>query len=208
MNDNGNFIAMSCERFINMRDRWMPLVNHNAELMEVTSANQGYSAYLRQMAPERNTKLNLVSLPRNQSTKSKDMRILGTQVRFQAREVWINNELADRTTILNDQVRTLWDPDGHIEAGSSTRLPDGELVMQFIRHPFHKYKDIPDTFAMVDEIDRETGKLICFWRKPSHRYMGDAVRRQSAPQSSVGKGYSTRIYERFGRRLPNARRYP
>lgn len=188
-----------CDRFMKMRAYWATKVNHHAELMEVTSANQGYNAYLRQMARDQNVRLNIIHIARNSSAKNKDMRILGTQVRFQAKEVFVLNDLAARTTILNDDVKQLWSPDGHQEVGSNARLPDGELVMQFIRHPFHKLKDIPDTFALVDEIDRETGRLVCFYRQPSKRLQHADTLRRPVEQKSAGRGYTSRIYERFQR---------
>lgn len=187
-----------CERFMKMRAEWSGRVNHQAELLEVTSANQGYRQHLAQMAKDQGTRLNIIAIARNASTKNKDVRILGTQVRFQSREVFINNELAGRTWIHNNEAKTIWDPEGFIDPQTGQRLPDGELVQEFIRHPFHKLKDIPDTFAMVDEMDKETGRLVCFYRKPHRQDIPDAnLRRPAQKSSGPGRGYTSRFYDRY-----------
>jgi hypothetical protein len=197
-----------CSRFMAMRARWSGRVNHQAELLEQTAANHGYAAFLRQSARDQGTRLNIINVSRTSATKSKDMRILGTQVRFQSREVFVNNELSGKTTIIGDQIREVWNPEGYCDQNTGVREPDGELVMQFIRHPFHRFKDIPDTFALVDEIDRETGRLTCFWRKPSARHNTVEAIRQPVVKQGPGKGYTTRIYERFQRGSARSQPWP
>ena len=191
-----------CDRFMKMRAHWTARVSHQAELLEVTSANQGYRSYLLQLARDQSVRLNLIQPPRNQSAKSKDARILGTQYRFQAREVFVNNELSGRTWVHNGELRLIWDPEGYQDPSpGALPQPDGELVMQFIRHPFHKLKDIPDTFAMINEQDKATGRAYCFWRRPSSSAVPNASLRRSVTQAGpTRKGYTSRFYERASRR--------
>lgn len=191
-----------CDRFMQMRARWTARVSHQAELIEVTATNQGYRAYLAKLARDQGVGLNINAVPRNASAKAKDVRILGTQVRFQAREFFVLNELAGRTWVHNGETRLLWDPEGFIEPHDGSKQPDGELVMQFIRHPFHRLKDIPDTFALIDEVDKQTGRLMCFWRRPSPKAVSDAnLRRPVHSRREKRKGYTSRFYDRATRRL-------
>jgi hypothetical protein len=189
-----------CDRFHKMRAQWSGRVNHQSELLEQQTPSNPYFGMLRGMAKDRGVKLNLIPIQRNAASKGKDMRIVQTQYRFQSREVFVNNELTGRTCVLANQVRVLWEPEGYIDKDSGAKLPDGELVMQFVRHPFHVLKDIPDTFALIEEMDRETGRLVCFWRRPSPQANLEATIRPVVARTATGQGYTSRVYERFQRR--------
>jgi hypothetical protein len=192
-----------CNRFLAMIRKWRDKVNHRAELMEVTTVTAGYKGFLNVLSRDQGVPMNIIAIGRSTSDKQKEVRILGTQCRFQAREVWVCNNTVGTTWNDVASVRVLWEPEGHVDPTTGERLPDGELVAQFVRFPYHAKRDIPDTFALVDEIDKVTGQRICFYRKPSKMVDKDATIRQPVEVRSgmSGLGAAQRFYNRAARRL-------
>lgn len=54
--------------------------------------------------------------------------------------------------------KTLWDPEG-FKTEDGSFLPEGELVMEFIRFPVYGKNDIPDALADIDAMDRNGSRL-------------------------------------------------
>lgn len=191
------------ERLVSMRARWSGRINHQAEIMETTAVNQGYRQQMAAKARANGIRLNIVPIVRNASARNKDVRILNTQSRFQSRQVFVNNEMTGTTWANDADVRVIWDPEGYKDIDTGQVLPDGEIVQQFIRHPYHPLKDIPDTFALVDEVDKETGQLVCFYRRPSPQMNPDVTLRRPTVRPSLGsQGYTSKFYKRANRRNP------
>lgn len=170
------------ERFFEMRARWTGRVNHQAEGMETTALNNTYKAALLKRARELNVTLNLMTFPRGTGSEGKDQRIARLQPRFHCREVFVVDTVPKTYPDLG-KVRMLWDPDGYIDPSTSARYPGGELVEQFVRWPVGKMKDIPDAISCIDEIDKQTGQRMCFYRRPSRLAMTDDIVRPRVGQA-------------------------
>jgi hypothetical protein len=189
-----------CERYLNMLERWSAKVNHRVEVWEQVHSNTAYAQFLAIKAKERGRRASIAWQQRNVSEPSKDARINATQVRFQAMEVFVSSTMP-RTWNDETTVRTLWDPDGYTDVVKGLKLPGGDLVEQFIRHPHHPLKDIPDAFALIDSVDRETGERVCFWMRPSRLAVSpDQARAPISNQQRRGAS------DRFYGRLRNRRR--
>lgn len=187
-----------CDRYLNMLDRWSAKVNHRVELWEQVNSNTAYASFINLKARERGRRATFAWQRRNSSEKNKDDRILATQVRFQAREVFVVNTVP-RTWVSDGEVRSLWEPEGHVDLLKGAKLPSGDLVEQFVRFPNHPLKDIPDAFALIDSYDVETHQRICFWMRPSRLAVSDEQRR-TVTSSEVRGGSSQRFYERVRRK--------
>lgn len=185
------------QRLLSMRARWSGRINHQAEMMETTHATGGYASMLGIQSRARGERLNLVKVQRNAASKSKDVRILGCQGLFQDRRVHVNNAMAGRMWMYDAEERLLWHPENYQDPNTKAKLPDGDLVEQFVRfRPNGKMlKDIPDTFAMVLEQD-EHFQPLCFYRRPSQLAASSDTVRRTVEASGPKSGYTTRFYQR------------
>lgn len=186
-----------CDRYLNMLDRWSPKVNHRVELWEQVHSNTAYAAFIGIKARERGRRATIAWQRRNGNEANKDARIGATQVRFQAREVFVVNTVP-RTWVNEAEARSLWDPEGYIDTEKNAKLPSGDLVEQFVRWPHHPLKDIPDAFALIDAMDTETSQRVCFWMRPSRLAVEDDQRR-TVTSDGNRTGASQRFYDRVRR---------
>lgn len=184
-----------CDRYLNMLDRWSAKVNHRCELWEQVHSNTGYATFIGIKARERGRRATIAWQRRNSNEAGKISRIETTQVRFQAREVFVVDTMP-RTWINDAEARSLWEPEGHLDHERNVKLPSGDLVEQFVRFPHHPLKDIPDAFSLVDAHDVESNQRVCFWMRPSRLAIEDAQRR-TANDDSGKTGASQRFYDRI-----------
>lgn len=188
-----------CERYLNMRARWSSRVNHRAELMEQVNSNTGYASFLGIKGKERGIPPLICWQKRSGSDVSKDSRINTLSLRFQAHEVFVVDTMP-RIWVDDTDVKQLWDPEGYVDVPTGNKYPAGELVEQFVRYPNHPLKDIPDALALVDSIDTETKRRVCFHVKPSRLRLAESEMRQQAQKVGTQSGASTRFYERIRKR--------
>jgi hypothetical protein len=195
-------IGEFCDRLLRMRARWSAKVNHQSELMEQNSANNVYRAQLHAKAKDVGQRLDLIYISMGSGTLSKEQRIGGLQPRFQAREVYVCNDTVPKTWVDESKIKTLWEPEGYIDPVNELRYPDGELVTQFTRFPTAKLRDIPDALAMIDSIDRQTGSMLCFYKKPlRERVPNTIVRKRIGAGGSQSRGTADSFYARASKNL-------
>jgi len=187
-----------CTRALAMQERWSVKLTHRAEVWEDSLNFQPYHQYMSIRAKESGQRLNPERVRRNQHEKSKDDRIAGLALRFQALEFSVADSVP-RYWNTGTEVRELWDPEGYTDTDTPMGLPSGDLVDWFLRFPHHKKKDVPDTLALVDATDRKTESRICYWVRPSHRREDTSSekrvpfkKRQTGRQS---RGYAQRFYD-------------
>jgi hypothetical protein len=186
-----------CRRYLDMLDRWQAKVNHRAEMWENGLMYASYQEHIRVQGKERQIRLNPITAPRNKASSSKDVRIAGLQVRFQADEVFVVDTVP-KTWNAGTEVRLLWDATAVREGRDQTPLPGGELVEQFVRWPNHAKKDIPDTLALMDTIDKSTQARVCSYVRPHRNEVAPSQIRQSTQPNL--RGSSERFYGKFARR--------
>lgn len=191
-----------CERYLAMLQRWSAKVTHRCELMEDSLNYHSYSQHLHARGRERGIRINIETQKRNQHEKDKDSRIAGLQYRFQAHEVFVMNTIP-RAWNTGTEVRELWNAEGYHDPVKGVDLPGGDLVDWFVRFPNHQKKDVPDTLALVDAVDRKTQTRICYHVRPSKTRLTDEVKRKTVrqrKQAETLRGSASRFYERYARR--------
>lgn len=185
-----------CEKYLNMLDKWTSQVTHRCEVWEEDPSFHTYKQHLEITGRSRGRKITVESQKRNQHEKSKRERIAGLALRFQALEFFVADTVPRLWNTGKDML-PLWEPEGHIDKASDTRLPGGDLVTWFVQFPGHPKKDVPDTLALVDAINRETQTRVCYWVRPSSVGVSESQQRAPAPQSSArGRGSAQRFYDR------------
>lgn len=186
-----------CTRYLAMLSRWDRKVTHRAELWEDSLSFHSYFQYLQIESKKTKQNLSVERQRRNQHERSKDERIAGLALRFQAKEVFVMDTIP-RTWNTGTEVRELWHPEGERDPITGKVLPTGDLVDWFVRFPHHPKKDVPDTLALADATDRKTEQRICYWVRSS-RYRVAESRQKLADQQArrpVGRGSATRFYDR------------
>jgi hypothetical protein len=184
-----------CDRYMSMVDRWSGRVFHRAEIWEHVTANTAYAAFLTLKYRERQRRPTILWQTRNNSALNKVGRINASQVRFQANQVFVC-ETVPRTWADDGEVRSLWDPEGYPDPLSGARLPGGDLVEQFVRFPHHPLMDLPDCFALIDSIDKETGQRVCCYVKTNRQAESPENQRvKITPTQRVGS--ADRFYNRI-----------
>lgn len=184
------------DRYLKMLEKWSTKVNHHHEMWEKSSHYYSYYQHINVQAKQRNIRVAFKAENRNQSVAGKDNRIAAMAVRFQAGEVHVMNTVP-RFWNAGTQVRELWNPSDPEYGG----LPGGDLVQQFVRFPTHAKKDIPDTFALLGAVDKETGHPLCFPVRSARRHASEEVRRQPISKSDAGlHGSSSRFYRSIAQR--------
>ena len=184
-----------CSRYLEMLQRWSAKVTHRTEVWEKGHSFHSYFQHLQITSRERKLQVRASLQTRNSSSSSKDARIAGLQVRFQSREIFVMNTVP-KTWVAGAEVRSLWDSCGEVDPLTGLPLPGGDLVEQFVRFPYHMKKDIPDTLALVDSIDKETQARVCYYIKPSRHRLPESVERKQAPGLRL-RGSATRFYDRI-----------
>lgn len=109
---------------------WQSKVKIVGVTMENIGLNRVYRAYLEREARDRNVRLRFIGIPRGTGAPSKNQRIRSLTTRFQAGHFRVV-ETISRSYFDHGEERVLWNPDGFLSDGQ--RLPDGELVDQFLR---------------------------------------------------------------------------
>lgn len=187
-----------CMNYLRMLHRWSGKVNHRAEIWEDSPSFHSYFQYLQMRSRESGQRIYVERVKRNQAEKGKDERIAGLALRFQALEITFLDSIPRKWNNGTD-IKTLWDPEGHIDGDNPNTLPSGDLVDWFIRFPYHSKKDVPDCLALVDAMDRKTETRLCYWIKPSHRRDKPSPKRellQTKRGATLGRGYAQRFYDR------------
>ena len=193
-------MAEFCKYYLAMLDRWSSKVRHRAEVWEDSPSFHSYFQFLQIRCKESGQRLNVERVKRNQHEKSKDDRIAGLALRFQALEVEVLDTVP-RFWNTGTEVRTLWDPEGEVDSVTKSVLPGGDLVEWFVRFPHHSKKDVPDALALVDATDRKTEARICFWIRPSRQRTPESIMRRPAKRGGrkLTKGYASRFYDKCHR---------
>lgn len=186
-----------CERYLRMLARWNGQMTHRAELWEDSLNFHSYWQYIGMQARKTGQRVNAERVKRNQHEKGKDERIAGLALRFQAREVHVMDSMP-RTWSTGTELRPLWDPEGDQDPESGKVVPSGDLVDWFTRFPHHPKKDVPDTLALVDAMDRKTESPLCYWIRPSRRRAPDSPKRKLVQDTTrpSRRGYGQRFYDR------------
>ena len=190
-----------CRRYTEMLGRWTNRVNHRAELWEDSPSFHSYFQHLLIEGNKKGLKPCVERARRTQGDKSKDERIAGLQVRFQANEFHVVDTVP-RAWSNGTEWKALWNPEGYRENPDKPPLPAGDLVEWFVRFPHHQKKDVPDCLALVDATDRKTETRFCYHIKSSARRLSETVQRKKVSGGSKrlrNAGSATRFYERFTR---------
>jgi len=152
---------MSPDEFVsellNMQERWESRVNVKKILMERICMNSVFHAMILASARDRKMRVNLVEVSRGVNDDSKKQRIQRLQGRFQRQAIFFVDTLP---RVFHDlgQTRTLFDPEGYkCEDGSV--LPDGELVLEFVRFPVYGKNDMADALADIDATDHKKQRI-------------------------------------------------
>lgn len=142
------------EVFFEVLDLWATgdkAANHCGECWEEISLAEVFEAAIKNDARARRIRLHPIKMPRKK-TNDKFARIGRLETPLAKGQFYVVNTVP-RTFEDLDGERILWDPEGHTDARSNTKLPGGELVDEFVRFPSTKWKrDIPDTLAMAYEV--------------------------------------------------------
>jgi hypothetical protein len=193
------------ERYLAMLQKWQPKVNHRLELWEKGQSYLTYFQHIQMQAKAKNIRVASYADARNQGAIGKDTRIASLQARFQMHEVYVCNTVPKHWQAPNE-VRLLWDPEGETDIKTGAKVPGGDLVEQFVRFPHHKKKDIPDTVALVDSIDKATQQRVCFYAQPRRRKSAEPTHRVSVQTPQRFHGSTSRFYSRIHQRRVDQRR--
>lgn len=193
-----------CDRYLNMLQKWQSRVNHRIEMWEKGHNYHSYFQHIQVMGRERNIRVTAYPARRNQaaSVVAKDTRIALTAGRFQSRQVYVMDTVP-RAWNAETEIRPLWEPEGFQDTKTGQLLPAGDLVEQFVRFPHHKRKDIPDTFALIETVDEQTGMRVCSWARPMSRGPDQStMRNQPRPQQHDMRqgGSASRFFQKWGTR--------
>lgn len=193
------------ERYLAMLQKWQPKVNHRLELWEKGQSYLTYFQHIQMQAKAKNIRVSTYADARNQGAIGKDTRIASLQARFQMHEVYVCNTVPKHWQAPNE-VRLLWDPEGETDIKTGAKVPGGDLVEQFVRFPHHKKKDIPDTIALVDSIDKATQQRVCFYAQPRRRRSAEPTHRAPVKTPQRFHGSTSRFYSRINQRRVDQRR--
>lgn len=142
---------------LDMQERWESKVNVKKILMERICMNSVFHAMISASARQRRLRVNVVEIARGSSNDSKNQRIQRLVGRFQRQAIVFIDTLP---RVFNDlgKTRMLFDPEGYkCEDGSV--LPDGELVLEFIRFPVYGKNDMADALADIDATDHKKQRI-------------------------------------------------
>lgn len=187
-----------CDRYLAMLQKWQTKVNHRHEMWEKSLNYHAYHQHIHVKAKERNVRVQFHGEARNSSAASKDFRIGGMQIRFQAGDVFVMST-CPRTWTTGTELRLLWAPDGFVDETTKVAMPGGDLVEQFVRWPHHAKKDLPDTLALLDTVDKASQQRVCFHVKPARHRQTESVMRKPVARQSAYHGSSSRFYSRVQR---------
>lgn len=166
--DVGHFTPNMFEnKFLDMLERWGPRVNHIKEVMEKTHANEVHMDSMRRKSKERRIRTSIQVVTRGGADQAKERRIMRLQPRLSSGQFFVNSTVP-KTFVDLTETKKLYDPAGFHDADSGLNLPDGELVMEFIRFPRYAKNDIVDALADIDGVDKD-GMRFCSWRRPLPR---------------------------------------
>ena len=106
----------------------------------------------------RQTRVNMVDVPRGSGQDSKKQRIAKLQQRFSRGTISFVDTIPRVFTDIGE-TKKLYDPEGYTGASGDV-LPDGEMVLELIRFPSYGKNDIADAIADIDVLDSK-GYRIC-----------------------------------------------
>lgn len=159
--------AEFCERHVAMLARWQGRVRHQGEVWEKGQTYYGYTEEIARLCRQRGVRHHILkAVTRNATSQSKIARILGLPVRFQTYRVKVVDTMP-RTWNNGTEHKPFWVSDGEIDPITKMRLPEGELVDQFVRFPHHSKRDIPDCLSLVDAMDETNNRRVCFHVPPA-----------------------------------------
>jgi len=185
-----------CQRYLDMLGRWSGRVTHRCEVWEEDPSFHTYKQHLEISGRAVGRTIRVEGQKRNQHEKGKRERIAGLALRFQALEVFVSDTVP-RLWNTGKDLLPLWEPEGHIEIDSRTKLPGGDLVTWFVQFPGHPKKDVPDCLALVDAMSRETHTRVCYWVRPSQTGTTESQVRLPAQRTEQrSRGSAQRFYDR------------
>lgn len=155
--------------------------------MEDVTANQMLASFLEQEQRRRGIRLNVRTVKRTGNMAAKDRRISNMEPRFREGDVHVVTDTFPANFQLDGKPKLLFDPHGHVDAKTGERLPAGELVDQFILHPFTppERKDIADALSDICHTRRD-GQPLCYWRRPTVSFTPQHGAWRSGTGSHVG----------------------
>jgi hypothetical protein len=187
-----------CDRYVAMLARWQGRVRHQGDVWEKGHTFYSYVEQIRMLCAQRGVRFNLLhAVTRNATSQSKPARILGLPVRFQTNRVKVVDTMP-RFWNNGTEIKPLFIPEGSIDPISKMRLPEGELVDQFVRFPHHPKLDIPDCLTLVDAMDETNNRRVCFHVPPAAAMLPQEVQRTTeADEQFLRMGSYSRFVARF-----------
>lgn len=146
------------DQFFDVLGEWREKVNHCGEAWEEVMVATTFEYSVRERAARKQIKLNPIHMKRY-SKESKHMRIQRLHAPMHDKKLFVVDTVPRYFDDLDGR-RTLWDPEGYLDARTKMRQPDGELVLEFVKFKASGVKqDVADTIAMILESDKKAGKF-------------------------------------------------
>tara|TARA_R100000808_G_scaffold21160_1_gene45754 strand:+ start:948 stop:2648 length:1701 start_codon:yes stop_codon:yes gene_type:complete len=143
---------------LDMHERWESRSPIRKTLFEKIGLNATFKAMVLAESKARQTRVNMVDVPRGSGQDSKKQRIAKLQQRFSRGTISFVDTIPRVFTDIGE-TKKLYDPEGYT-GESGDVLPDGEMVLEFIRFPSYGKNDIADAIADIDVLDSK-GYRIC-----------------------------------------------
>ena len=143
---------------LDMHERWESRSPLRKTLFEKIGLNATFKAMVLAESKARQTRVNMVDVPRGSGQDSKKQRIAKLQQRFSRGTISFVDTIPRVFTDIGE-TKKLYDPEGYTGASGDV-LPDGEMVLELIRFPSYGKNDIADAIADIDVLDSK-GYRIC-----------------------------------------------
>ena len=157
-------------------ERWQPRVQIRSVLMETIAMNRVFKSMIEEEARKRQMRVNLVDVMRGSSSQSKEQRIQGLQGRFADGKIYFMDTIPKTFNDLGT-TKVLFDPNG-MKTEDGKTLPDGEIVLEFVRFPVHGKRDIADALADIEAVDK-AGDRLCQPQSRTSLKKHDAMRKRA-----------------------------
>jgi len=145
-------------QFFDVLEIWNRKTVMKGDVWEEVSLVRVFRTMIEEEARKRQVRLNTIDVKRGANDLSKHQRIQSLQGRFENGNFIVVDTVPTNFHDLGEE-RLLFDPEG-VAGEGETRLPDGELVREFIFFPKYAKKDIADALADIDYYDRK-GQRVC-----------------------------------------------
>ena len=163
--------------FFNLYLKWANKGWFRGASFEQGSLGTVFRSVLDERARQMGIKLNYVEQKRGVGEPTKNQRIRGLQPRFNEGRIWFCTDTMPKKFTDLSLVKTLFDPEGYVSE-SGVRLPDGELVLELIRHPRYPKNDWADALADIEGIDKKSGRRLITFVPPTARERSRRVKRR------------------------------